>query len=104
MPWDTLLMDPPFSKEEWAEDIHEDGTPAGQRVLAYLQQYHDAVLGSGRTVELLDKEGLTAREQTMTEALHRKFLRRLLHADDCTERHLETLIAATSFARFVDKD
>ena len=102
-------MDPPFSKEEWGsvkfEEISEEGTPAGQRVLAYIQKYHDAVLKSGRTTELLDARLACLPESNpLTEGLLRKFLRRLLEQDDCTVRHVETMMAATSFARFVDKD
>jgi hypothetical protein len=105
-PTGTLLVDPPFSKEEWrqvrVEDVGEEGTPLGKRVLAYIRLYHEAVLRSGRAGELLDEAGLaTDPQRPLSAALLRRFLRGLLERDDNTVRRLETLMAVSSFVHFL---
>jgi hypothetical protein len=108
-PVDTLLVDPPFTKEEWSsvefEDIRPAGTPLGRRVLGYVHTYHQAVMGSNRLGELLTAAGMPeARDETFDERVLRRVLRRLLGRPDTTVRGLETLMAVGEFARFLSRE
>jgi hypothetical protein len=107
-PVDTLLVDPPFTREEWSSvtfaEIGQEGTPLGRRVLDYVQGYHAAVIGSNRLGELLTAAGMpAARDATFSERVLQRVLRRLLGRHHTTVQGLEMMMAVGEFARFLSR-
>jgi hypothetical protein len=105
-PEDTLLVDPPFTREEWSRlavrDIGREDSPVGRRVAEYLRRYERAVMGSNRLPELMAAAGLQVGSQRpMTEGLLRKALKGLVERGDTTVQGMEVVMAAANFARFL---
>jgi hypothetical protein len=104
----TLLVDPPFAKEEWARTQVRDLTdgPMGRRLSEYLALYAAAVAGQGeaRLDELLERAGLPiASPETFTlprlaSALSQLATRGCAYGVD----FLEQLVAVNRFVEYLE--
>jgi hypothetical protein len=99
---ETLLVDPPFTAEEWARLVPTDMRQG--RALAYFCSYREAVARSGRTDELLAEAGFLQRgDSPLNDRVIGRVLRGLVTRHEFSLHRMEVLMAAGDFARFAQE-